>query len=92
MTRAEFNARFATEYAKFQTSDMFKALMELAFSEGPVAKPGAASYGDITVGGHVLCAEIYGYERFRKLLHNVSETPESEPLPATYEADDETTE
>ncbi len=80
MTKTEFKTQHGTEWAKFSSRPIYRALMELAHEDGPAMKPGAITPGDIVVGGHVLYAEIRGYEKFRELLNSLSQ-PEQPELP-----------
>jgi len=92
MTKSEFKTQHGTEWAKFSSRPIYRALLEMASKEGPVGKPGAITPGDIVVGGHVLYAEIRGFEKFRDLLNSLSDPEPTELPPPDYRGDSETTE
>lgn len=90
MTKTEFNAQFGTEWAKFSSRPIFKALMELLNDQGPIGKVDDMTPGDIVVGGHVLYAEVRGFLKARKLMLSISDPEPSELPPADYRGDHET--
>jgi len=89
MTKTQFRESFGEEWALFTTKPMFRALIDLSYTEGPIESPEAKTAGDIVLAGHVLYARALGFADFRKLLHELVLKKEDQQLEATYEPEPE---
>jgi hypothetical protein len=81
MTIDEFKKNYGADYVKQFGKPWFQALLTLIQDTGPVSGSVDRPAGDIVVGGHVLYAEVQGYQKVLHLLKTLPDTQKPNEAP-----------
>lgn len=80
-----FQDDYAKEWAKLTSKPVFAAFLDMLRENSPIEQAAFRVPGDIVVGGHVLFAEIQGFQRCFNLIRTIPTAAVSdEELPSDY--------
>jgi len=86
MKKSAFLQEYGPEWKKFARKPMFAALLSMLDDESPSREITTKGENDRLHGGAVFTNEIFGWEKMRKLIAELADSPmETKEIPDTYE-------
>lgn len=88
MTLTDFAKAYGADFRKFANKPAFKALLEVIDAESPARKMPEID-ANVFNGAQMHLGEVMGWEKLRKLLTNLTTTPEREFEPKEKYSEEE---